>query len=78
LQNARVLAGFFAKAVIVGLALAFLVVWWRPALLAARPAAAAAPLQPEVAGGRPVAVMQSFADSVARAAPADAAQPVLR
>jgi serine protease DegS len=58
-----------AKAVIVGLALAFIVVWWRPTLLAAPPAAAAAPAQSALAAARPV-IMQSFADSVARAAPA--------
>jgi len=80
LQNARVLVSFLTKAVIVGLAVAFLVVWWRPTLLAARPATAASPAaaSPEAespaaaapAAGRPVVVMQSFADSVARAAPA--------
>jgi Do/DeqQ family serine protease len=62
--------GFLARAVIIGLALAFLVVWWRPSLLAAPPAAAPAPAPPPSAAARPVAVMQSFADSVARAAPA--------
>ncbi len=70
MQNARVLLGFLARAVIIGLALAFLVVWWRPSLLAAPPAAAPAPAPPPSAAARPVAVMQSFADSVARAAPA--------
>jgi len=74
LQNARVLVSFLAKAVIVGLALAFLVVWWRPTLLAARTAAAAVPVPVPVpavlTAARPVVVMQSFADSVARAAPA--------
>jgi Do/DeqQ family serine protease len=59
-----------AKAVIVGLALAFLVVWWQPTLLAARPTTAPLPVQPTLAAARPVVVMQSFADSVARAAPA--------
>jgi Do/DeqQ family serine protease len=70
LQNARVLLSFLLKAVIVGLALAFLVVWWRPTLLAARTDTAASPLAPAAtAEARPV-VMQGFADSVARAAPA--------
>jgi serine peptidase DegS len=59
------------KAVIVGLALAFLVVWWRPTLLAAHTDTGPAPLVPAAnAAARPVVVMQSFADSVARAAPA--------
>jgi Do/DeqQ family serine protease len=70
LQNARALLSFLAKAVIVGLALAFLVVWWRPTLLAAPPATAPPPAQSSVAAARPVVIMQSFADSVARAAPA--------
>jgi serine protease DegS len=69
LQNARVLVSFLAKAVIVGLAVAFLVVWWRPTLLAARPTAAPQPVEAALAA-RPTVVMQSFADSVARAAPA--------
>jgi serine peptidase DegS len=58
------------KAVIVGLALAFLVVWWKPTLLSAQSEIAAAPLVPAAAAARPVVVMTSFADSVARAAPA--------
>ncbi len=70
MQSARVLVSFLAKAVIIGLALAFLVVWWRPTLLAARPTSAAAPEQASPAAPRPVVVMQSFADSVARATPA--------
>jgi serine protease DegS len=71
LQNARVLVSFLAKAVIVGLALAFLVVWWRPTLLAAHTEITASPIVPAApAEVRPVVVMQSFADSVARAAPA--------
>jgi serine protease DegS len=98
LQNTRVLASFLIKAVVVGLAAAFLVVWWKPALLgkntvaapvaasisspisssiaapvlplaAPLAATAAAPLAPS-AVLRPTVVMQSFADSVARAAPA--------
>jgi len=61
------------KAVIVGLALAFLLVWWKPTLLAARTATAAipsAPAAPAPAPVHPIVVMQSFADSVSRAAPA--------
>jgi S1-C subfamily serine protease len=86
LQNSRVLVSFFVRAVVVGLAVAFLVVWWNPTLLGAHSAAArpasvtAAPAAPSslpaatvaVAPVAPVApvVMQSFADSVARALPA--------
>ena len=69
MQNARILASFLLRAVVVGLAVAFLVVWWKPALLGAvtapAPASGTAP-----APQRTVVVMQSFADSVARAAPA--------
>jgi serine protease DegS len=81
LQHARVLVSFLVRAVVVGLAVAFLVVWWNPTLLGAhnaagvthtatvtRPANAAPP--PQAAAQTPVVVMQSFADSVARAAPA--------
>ena len=70
MHNARVLVSFLTKAAIVGLALAFLVVWWRPTLLAARPATTVSPGQAALTAARPVIVMQSFADSVARAAPA--------
>lgn len=62
MQNARVLVSFLIRAAVVGLAAAFLLVWWRPSLLG-KPSAPAAP-------PRPVVVMQSFADAVARAAPA--------
>jgi Do/DeqQ family serine protease len=63
------MVGFMLRAVVLGLAVAFLVVWWRPALLGAvtapeRGAGAGAP-QAHAASAR-----QSFADSVARAAPA--------
>ncbi len=66
MQNTRKLAGFLLRATVVGLACAFLVVWWRPALLGAvsAPARDAAPVPARSAG------MQSFADAVARAAPA--------
>jgi S1-C subfamily serine protease len=84
LQNTRVLVGFLVRAVVVGLAVAFLVVWWNPTLLGARTAAApppastppastsAASISPAAPSALPAApvVMQSFADSVARAAPA--------
>jgi serine protease DegS len=67
LQNTRTLVGFLLRAVVVGLAAAFLVVWWKPALLGAVTTAprGTAPVPP-----RTTVVMQSFADAVARAAPA--------
>jgi serine protease DegS len=67
LQNARVLVSFLIRAAVVGLAAAFLVVWWKPSLLGK--AATSAPSAPGVPA-RPVVVMQSFADAVARAEPA--------
>ena len=83
MQNSRVLVSFFVRAVVVGLAVAFLVVWWNPTLLGAHSAAArpasvtAAPVAPSSLPATTVAVapvapvvMQSFADSVARALPA--------
>ena len=80
MQNTRVLLSFLIRAAVVGLAVAFLVVWWKPALLGApTPVARQATVSPGAdaqgaaapgaAALRPV-VMQSFADSVARAAPA--------
>ena len=67
MQNARVLVSFLLRAVVVGLAAAFLVVWWKPAFLGV----AAAPAQrTESPAPRAAVVVQSFADSVARAAPA--------
>jgi serine protease DegS len=67
LQHTRVLVSFLIRAAVVGLAAAFLVVWWKPALLG-KPAV---PVQsaPTVYS-RPPIIMQSFADAVARAAPA--------
>jgi len=77
LQNTRILASFLLRAVVVGLAVAFLVVWWKPALLGAvtAPAPARARAPGTTTGTAPgpqrtIVVMQSFADSVARAAPA--------
>ena len=66
MQHIRVLVIFLLRAAVVGLAVAFLVVWWNPTLLGARTAAAPAPL-PAPATPSP---MLSFADSVARAEPA--------
>jgi Do/DeqQ family serine protease len=67
LQNARVVVRFLLNAVVVGLAAAFLVVWWKPAFLGV---SAAPALRTESPAPRAAVVMQSFADSVARAAPA--------
>jgi serine protease DegS len=75
LQNTRVLLNFLVRAVVVGLAIAFLVVWWNPTLLGAHSGAApavapsATPVAAPVPASAPI-VMQSFADAVARAAPA--------
>jgi serine protease DegS len=75
LQNTRVLVSVLVKAVVVGLAVAFLVVWWNPTLLGAHTAAVVAPPvtavpPPQAVSPNPIVVMQSFADSVARALPA--------
>jgi serine peptidase DegS len=67
LQNARVLVSFLIRAAVVGLAAAFLVVWWRPALLGKT---SVPPQSTPTVYSRPPVVMQSFADAVARAAPA--------
>jgi serine protease DegS len=60
------------RAAVVGLAAAFLVVWWRPALLGKTGVPPQSlPIQsPATVYSRPPVVMQSFADAVARAAPA--------
>ncbi len=70
MQNTRSVASFLIRAVIVGLAAAFLVVWWKPALLGAVTAPAAAGSSAAQSGARPAIVVESFADAVARAAPA--------
>ena len=67
MQNARVLVSFLIRAAVVGLAAAFLVVWWRPALLGKT---SVPPQSTPTVYSRPPVVMQSFADAVARAAPA--------
>lgn len=68
MRNTRIVAGFLLRAVVLGLAVAFVVVWWKPALLGAVTTMPehGAPTTP----ARTTVVMQSFADSVARAAPA--------
>jgi serine protease DegS len=75
LQNTRVLVSILVRAVVVGLAVAFLVVWWNPKLLGAHTAATVSPPAnaappPQAVAPSPTVVMQSFADSVARALPA--------
>ncbi len=77
LKHTRMFASFLLRAVVVGLAAAFLVVWWKPDLLGHDGAPVTAPVGTAAATTRssappvrPVIVMQSFADSVARAAPA--------
>jgi Do/DeqQ family serine protease len=80
LHNTRVLVNLLIKAVVIGLAVAFLVVWWNPTLLGAHtgapaatsvtPSASPSTSQIAAAASSPPVVMQSFADSVARAAPA--------
>jgi serine protease DegS len=67
MNSTRSIVSFLLRAAVVGLAVAFLLVWWRPALLGAT--TARAPIAAPVSGRAPV-VMQSFADAVARAAPA--------
>jgi serine protease DegS len=64
---------FLFRAVIVGLAAAFLLVWWRPSLLGATPARhEAPPIVAPIAAAAPSRgpALPSFADAVARAAPA--------
>jgi serine protease DegS len=73
LHRARTFVSFLFKAVIVGLAAAFLLVWWKPALLGAAPArqpAVIAPAQSTAVDLRRTSPISSFADAVARAAPA--------
>ncbi len=84
MQNARFLMSFLLKAIVIGLATAFLLVLWKPALLADSPvragASAGAPATPASSLGGLAAAAASpgaarpalpgFADAVARAAPA--------
>jgi serine protease DegS len=70
MRNTRVFVFFLIRAVVVGLAIAFLVVWWNPTLLGARTPTAPLQTPPATKSLPPTVVMQSFADSVARAAPA--------
>ena len=70
MRNARIIATFLTRAVVVGLATAFLIVWWKPGLLGAAPVAAAKPVATVDAPRPQPVVITSFADAVARAAPA--------
>jgi len=84
LKNARILAKFLIRAVIVGLAAGFVIVWWKPSLLGvpaadapkfaapgAQSAVGALPVAARAPGApAPVVVIDSFADAVARASPA--------
>ena len=86
MHSTRALLRFLFKAIVVGLAIAFLAVWWRPALLGALVATPGIGAQPVAAAGtgpqapsagtaapqsRAAAVaFEGFADAVARAAPA--------
>ncbi len=73
MHHARTFVSFLFRAVIVGLAAAFLLVWWKPALLGATPARQPAVIAPKQSIGvdaRRTSPIPSFADAVARAAPA--------
>ncbi len=73
MRNTGLLIKFIVRAVVIGLASAFLLVWWNPALLRAARARENAPVAPpsSIAAARPNAAnITSFADAVARAAPA--------
>jgi serine protease DegS len=70
LQNTRTFMFFLLRAAVVGLAVAFLVVWWKPTLLGAAPSAGGNAVLGSDAAARAPVVIQSFADSVARSAPA--------
>ena len=71
MTNARTFAALLVRATVVGLAIAFLVVWWKPSLLGAVTPASRPPRVTEGAStARTTVVVDSFADAVARAAPA--------
>ncbi len=77
MHRARTIASFLFRAVIIGLATAFLLVWWKPGLLNAAPPsgvlaspAISTSAHAEVAAVAPHSSLPSFADAVARAAPA--------
>lgn len=77
MQNARVLVGFLIRAAIVGLAAAFLVVWWKPALLGKSSSAASrGALASGAQAGGPLAGAAPSAAAPAAAAPSAAALPL--
>ena len=55
MRNTRVFVFFFIRAVVVGLAVAFLVVWWNPTLLGARTTTAPLQTLPPAASTLPTA-----------------------
>ncbi len=71
MHNARIIVGILIRATVVGLAIAFLIVWWKPSLLGAMTAGAHVQKGADAADpARTTVVIDSFADAVARAAPA--------
>jgi serine protease DegS len=80
LNSTRIVIHFLVRAVIIGLAAAFLIVWWKPSLLRGttappdtilrKPALGLKPNAPSEAPVQTTVVVASFADAVARAAPA--------
>jgi serine protease DegS len=82
LNSTRGVVNFLARAIVIGLAAAFLIVWWKPSLLGVISAPADAGPHKPIASAKPTAavesaapapaavVVASFADAVARATPA--------
>ena len=67
MRNIRVLVGFLIRAVVLGLAVAFLVVWWKPTLLGAHTGSApplgnTIPVTRNTTATASPVVMGSFAD----------------
>ncbi len=80
MNTTRTLVNFLVRAIVIGLAAAFLVVWWKPSLLGVTANPPDAVQRKQVPPAKPAAavdtpapapvVVASFADAVARAAPA--------
>ncbi|MGA2777952.1 MAG: trypsin-like peptidase domain-containing protein [Steroidobacteraceae bacterium] len=82
MNSTRGVVNFLARAIVIGLAAAFLIVWWKPSLLGVISAPADAGPHKPIASAKPTAavesaapapaavVVASFADAVARATPA--------
>jgi serine peptidase DegS len=88
LKNAHTLVGFLIRAIVVGLATAFLVVWWKPSLLRATPLASVAAVSgitpagtkpvPAAGDSRAAAATPAGASAAAlTAAPAAALAPIV-